>query len=78
MREFEERDNQPATQKQLAAMKERGLEPAADTTKGEARAAIYLSPATEKQLNFLNINRIDYDAEKSVLAALPLLFPNTG
>lgn len=64
MREFEERDNQPATQKQLAAMKERGLEPAADTTKGEARAAIYLSPATEKQLNFLNINRIDYDAEK--------------
>lgn len=64
MREFEERDNQPATEKQLAAMKERGLEPAAETTKGEARAAIYLTPATEKQLNFLNINRIDYDAEK--------------
>lgn len=64
MRAIEERDNQPATEKQIAAMKQRGLEPTESITRGEAKAAIYLSPATDKQLAYLNGKNIDYDPAK--------------
>lgn len=61
MREFEERDNQPATENQLKTLQAHGIKAEKDITRGEARAAIYLSPATEKQLKFLTANKVEYD-----------------
>ena len=61
MREFEERDKQPATENQLKTLKAHGIKAEKDITRGEARAAIYLSPATEKQLKFLTANKVEYD-----------------
>ena len=64
MREFEARDNSPATDKQIAALKAHGIQPAENITRAEARAQIYLSPATEKQIKYLNANKIEYDKDK--------------
>ena len=64
MREFEARDNSPATDKQIAALKTHGIQPAENITRAEARAQIYLSPATEKQIKYLNANKIEYDKDK--------------
>lgn len=64
MREFEARDNSPATDKQIAALKAHGIQPAENITRAEARAQIYLSPATENQIKYLNVNKIEYDKEK--------------
>lgn len=64
MREFEARDNSPATDKQIAALKANGIQPAENITRAEARAQIYLSPATEKQIKYLNANKIEYDKDK--------------
>lgn len=64
MREFEARDNSPATDKQIAALKAHGIQPAENITRAEARAQIYLSPATEKQIKYLNANKIEYDKYK--------------
>ena len=64
MREFEARDNLPATDKQIAALKAHGIQPAENITRAEARAQIYLSPATEKQIKYLNANKIEYDKDK--------------
>ena len=64
MKQIEARDNMPATEKQLATLKAHGVEHAADITRGEARAQIYLSPATDRQINFLNVNKIEYDKSK--------------
>lgn len=64
MREFEARDNSPATDKQIAALKAHGIKPAENITRAEARAQIYLSPATEKQIKYLNANKIEYDKDK--------------
>ena len=64
MREFEARDNSPATDKQIAALKAHGIQPADNITRAEARAQIYLSPATEKQIKYLNANKIEYDKDK--------------
>lgn len=64
LKQFDDRDNQPATEKQLAALKAHGVEPAADITRGEARAQIYLSPATDKQLRYLDNNKVEYDKSK--------------
>lgn len=64
MREFEARDNSPATDKQIAALKGHGIQPAENITRAEARAQIYLSPATEKQIKYLNANKIEYDKDK--------------
>lgn len=64
MREFEARDNSPATDKQIAALKAHGIQPSENITRAEARAQIYLSPATEKQIKYLNANKIEYDKDK--------------
>ena len=64
MREFEARDNSPATDKQIAALKAHGIQPAENITRAEARAQIYLSTATEKQIKYLNANKIEYDKDK--------------
>lgn len=64
MREFEARDNSPATDKQIAALKAHGIQPAENITRAEARTQIYLSPATEKQIKYLNANKIEYDKDK--------------
>lgn len=64
MREFEARDNSPATDKQIAALKAHGIQPSENITRAEARAQIYLSPATEKQIKYLNANKIEYDKYK--------------
>ena len=64
MREFEARDNSPASDKQIAALKAHGIQPAENITRAEARAQIYLSPATEKQIKYLNANKIEYDKDK--------------
>ena len=64
MREFDARDNSPATDKQIAALKAHGIQPAENITRAEARAQIYLSPATEKQIKYLNANKIEYDKDK--------------
>lgn len=64
MREFEARDNSPATDKQIAALKAHGIQPAENITRAEARAQIYLSPATENQIKYLNVNKIEYDKDK--------------
>lgn len=64
MREFEARDNSPATDKQIAALKAHGIQLAENITRAEARAQIYLSPATEKQIKYLNANKIEYDKDK--------------
>lgn len=64
MREFEARDNSPATDKQIAALKAHDIQPAENITRAEARAQIYLSPATEKQIKYLNANKIEYDKDK--------------
>lgn len=64
MREFEARDNSPATDKQIASLKAHGIQPAENITRAEARAQIYLSPATEKQIKYLNANKIEYDKDK--------------
>lgn len=64
MKQIEARDNQPATENQVAALKAHGIEPAADITRGEARAQIYLCPATENQLKYLNNNKVVYDEAK--------------
>lgn len=64
MREFEARDNSPATDKQIAALKAHGIQPAENITRAKARAQIYLSPATEKQIKYLNANKIEYDKDK--------------
>lgn len=64
MREFEARDNSPATDKQIAALKAHGIQSAENITRAEARAQIYLSPATEKQIKYLNANKIEYDKDK--------------
>ena len=64
MREFEARDNSPATDKQIAALKAHGIQPAENITRAEARAQIYLSPATEKQIKYLSANKIEYDKDK--------------
>lgn len=64
IREFEARDNSPATDKQIAALKAHGIQPAENITRAEARAQIYLSPATEKQIKYLNANKIEYDKDK--------------
>lgn len=64
MREFEARDNSPATDNQIAALKAHGIQPAENITRAEARAQIYLSPATEKQIKYLNANKIEYDKDK--------------
>ena len=64
MREFEARDNSPATDKQIAALKAHGIQPAENITRAEARTQIYLSPATENQIKYLNVNKIEYDKDK--------------
>lgn len=64
MRQIETRDKMPATNKQLETMKAHGIEHAADITRGEARARIYLSPATEHQIKHLEKNDIEYDKNK--------------
>lgn len=64
MREFEARDNSPAMDKQIAALKAHGIQPSENITRAEARAQIYLSPATEKQIKYLNANKIEYDKDK--------------
>lgn len=64
MREFEARDNSPATDKQIAALKAHGIQASENITRAEARAQIYLSPATEKQIKYLNANKIEYDKDK--------------
>lgn len=76
MRLFEERDMQPATEKQIAAIKQHGLEPAENITRGEARAQIYLSPATEKQLSYLNAKNIEYDSNKICFGRASTLIEN--
>lgn len=76
LRAFEERDNQPATEKQLAAMKQHGIEPAENITRAEARAQIYLSPATEKQLAYLNAKNIEYDNNKICFGRASTLIEN--
>ena len=73
MRAFEERDNQPATANQIETMKKRGLEPAENITRAEARAAIYLSRATENQISYLKRRNIEYDPAKITFGRASIL-----
>lgn len=73
MRAFEERDNQPATANQIETMKKRGLEPADNITRAEARAAIYLSRATENQIAYLKRRNIEYDPAKITFGRASIL-----
>ena len=73
MRAFEERDNQPATENQIETMKKRGLEPAENITRAEARAAIYLSRATENQIFYLKRRNIEYDPAKITFGRASIL-----
>lgn len=64
LRASEARDNEPATDKQRATLIAHGQEVTDDMTRREASAAIYFSPATEAQLNYLVDHEIKFDPEK--------------